>query len=158
MLRGKLVNGLKVLVNPEDGHSMRRKFTEMRRQVALGNGHARASKCWACDRHPSAWVREVIFDIAESGDPDMKTALVVNSDTYEGPVPGFCWLHLGTGPRELAEVVYNDSLIVAWGYRPARWFVVFTDGTRVQGRAIEIDPNPERAPITHDEHIKGAYS
>jgi hypothetical protein len=158
MKRGRLINGLKVMLNPESGDALWRKFAEDRRQVLVGE-HAqwRSDKCWLCDRRPDTWVREVIFDIADIGEPDMKTALVVNSETYTGPVPGFCHLHLGAGPRELAQIVYNDSLVVAWGYRPSRWFVVFTDGTRVEGRAREIDPNPERAPITHDEHLQGAH-
>ncbi len=156
MRKGTTINGLRALLTRDSGQEMWRKMAEDRRKVLVGEvTQWRSDKCWLCDRHPDTWVREVIFDMSDIGEPDMVTALVVNSDTYTGPTPGFCTFHLGAGPRELAQVVYYDSAVVAWGYRPARWFVVFTDGTRVQGRAVEIDPNPERAPITHDEHQLG---
>ena len=159
MKKAKLINGLSVMLNPASTEEMWRKFAEDRRQSLVGeHSQWRCEQCWLCQRRAITWVREIVFDNGTGDDPDPKTKLEVNSDTYQGPVPGFCHFHLGGGPRQLAEVVYNDSLIVAWGYRPSRWFVFFTDGTRVQGAAVEIDPNPERAPITQDEHLQGAQT
>ena len=157
MKRGTLINGLKVMVNPESDDAPRRKIAEQRDASNLSQFvDSRQDHCWLCDRNPTVWVREVVFDLGENEhDPIRKTALAVDSRHYPGPVPGFCYFHLASGPGLLAETVYNGHEVVAWGFRPSRWFVMFTDGTMARGNAIEIDANPQRAPITNDTHKRG---
>ncbi len=154
MQRGKLANGMNLRINVEDDQAPWRKLAELKREKVITEVvEQRQSSCWLCGHVPAAWVREVIFDLGDKeDDPIMKTALIVNADTYPGPVPGFCVFHLGKGPSLLAELVYNDSTVVTYGFRPTRWFVMLTDGTSVRGRAVEIDHDFTRKPHTIDTH------
>ena len=155
MQRGKLINGMNLRINVEDDQAPWRKLAELRREKIITEfTEQRQHQCWLCGHLPVTWVREVIFDLGEGdADPIMKTALVVNANTYPGPVPGFCTFHLGKGPGLLAELVYNDSTVVTYGFRPTRWFVTFTDGTSARGKAVEIDHDLTRKPQTHDIHL-----
>ena len=158
MLKGTLVNGLAVRVNA-DSHDDRpeHKLAQMRVDDYLADHIAsRQDHCWLCERTPVTWVREVVFDLGDNQEmPVRTTALAVDSRHYPGPVPGFCGFHLGSGPAQLAEIIYNDHEVITWGYRPSRWFVMFTDGSMARGKAIQIDAKPELAPITHDRHERG---
>lgn len=154
MQRGKLANGMNLKVNVEDDQAPWRKLLEMGREQLLTQlVEQRQDQCWLCGHAPITWVREVIFDLGDKeDDPIMKTALVVNASTYPGPVPGFCAFHIGKGPCLLAELVYNDSTVVTYGFRPTRWFVMLTDGSSVRGKAVEIDHNIASKPHTLDTH------
>lgn len=104
----------------------------------------RQEECWnyGCQRKATVWVREVSFDFKGGKAAPIQHRAVSTAD-YAGPVPGFCHMCLGTGPEKLAETVYFARPEMAWGVRPNRWFVSFTDGTRQGGMAIELDPTGE---------------
>lgn len=110
----------------------------------------RSQRCWCddCDKLSLVWVREVQFDLKEEK-AGINHAMVSSKD-YDGPVPGFCWKHLYTGPAELAQVVYYSRPEVQWGFRPNRWFVIFTDGNKIGGNCIEFDAPPT---VVTEEHI-----
>jgi hypothetical protein len=42
---------------------------------------------------------------------------------------------------------------MAWGFKPDRWAVIFTDGTKQGGSALQIDPKQE-TPTIIEEHLK----
>ena len=156
MQRGQLMNGLDLKVNVEDDQAPWRKIVQQRNDELLTElSDVRETHCWLCDRPPHTWVREVVYDLGQHEDePIRKTALAVDSTHFSGPVPGFCYAHLGNGPRELAELIYNAHDVVAWGFRPTRWFVMFTDGWMARGSTLEIDIDPTRKPQTKDTHGK----
>src|SRR5256885_2021872 len=126
MGRGKLANGLNLRINTEDDQAPWRKLAQQRQdQVVTDYADSRADHCWLCGKHPTLWVREVVFDLGGKEDmPVRKTALAVDGSHYPGPVPGFCMVHIAFGPRQLAERVYNSHEVVTWGFRPTRWFVI----------------------------------
>jgi hypothetical protein len=97
--------------------------------------------CWhfGCSAAATVWVREVSFDFKGPEAAPERHAAVSSAD-YPGPVPGFCVGHLHDGPAMLAEAVYFDRPEMAWGVRPTRWWVSFTDGTRQGGDIRRIDP------------------
>lgn len=113
----------------------------------------RQSECWCfgCDKNASVWVREVQFDML--GDKQGPNQHVVSSRDYEGPAPGFCSMHIGSGPTQLAETVYWDKTEIYLGLRPRKWWVIFTDGTKQGGLCEVINPKG-LAPSTYDLHIK----
>ena len=110
----------------------------------------RDEECWSygCTRRPCAWVREVRFDVKEEL-AGMHNATVTTRD-YSGPVPGFCHGCIATGPAELAQRVYFSRPEMYWGFRPTRWFVIFTDGTKQGGSALEIDPKQLQPKIVEE--------
>jgi hypothetical protein len=101
----------------------------------------RQKKCWLhnCNRPARTWVREVSFDFKGDRASPLKHAAVSSGD-ITGPVPGFCPIHLGTGPAQLAEAVYCDRPEIQAGVQPLRWFVAFTDDTVQGGDIREIRP------------------
>lgn len=111
----------------------------------------RDKKCWSymCPNDAYVWVREVGFDFkGEKAELGKHTA--ISSADYNGPVPGFCNFHVGTGPQLLAEAIYFNRPEMFWGVRPNRWFVSFTDGTKQGGMCIEIDPKQEMPKIVEE--------
>lgn len=108
--------------------------------------------CWfpSCNRDCKVWVREVRFDIGESGIPLEKAT--VDSSNYPGPVPGFCHSHIHCGPPLLAERVYFDHGVMQAGFRPSQWWVIFTDGTKQGGDCIQINPTPSIMPKLKEEY------
>jgi hypothetical protein len=111
---------------------------------------SRQEFCWCegCRNKCVSWVREVQFDIKEDK-AGIDFALVSSSD-YDGPVPGFCHFHAISGPPELAQAVYFSRGEMTWGFRPNRWFTIFTDGTKVGGFCVEFEAP---ATIIAEEHI-----
>lgn len=102
----------------------------------------RSTICWAwgCNRPPTDFVREVGFDFKG----DKAAALdhiTISSADYPGPVPGFCIPHTYSGePMQLVEKVYWDRPEIQWGAKPTRWWLVFTNGIKLGGSCLEIDP------------------
>jgi len=113
----------------------------------------RQDTCWCngCELKASVWVREVQFDM--KGDKAGVNNSVVSSRDYPGPIPGFCFAHVGSGPQQLAEVVYWDRTEIYLGLRPRKWWVIFTDGTKQGGLCEVLNPKSLK-PQTHDLHIK----
>lgn len=109
--------------------------------------------CWCegCERKASAWVREVQFDF--KGDKAGINNAVVSSRDYQGPIPGFCFAHIGSGPKQIAEKVYWDRTEIYLGLRPRKWWVIFTDGTTHGGLCEVLNPK-DLKPQTLDLHIK----
>lgn len=137
-------------LTPPEKIAFDKKQTELHQRADL-----RQQECWAhdCNRAPHVWVVEVCFDFkGEKADP-IKHAAITSAD-YDGPVPGFCKLHLGTGPRDLAETVYFARPEMYWGVRPTRWFVTFTDGSRQGDQILTIDPK-QALPTIIEEFIPG---
>ena len=123
-------------------------------ELLTAKAEHRQETCWSCgERKASIWVHEVGFDF--KGDKaHAGQHIAISSSDYTGPVPGFCNLCLGFGPRDLAERVYFDRPEMYWGVRPNRWFVIFTDGTRQGDMIISIDPKQE-LPTIIEEFISG---
>jgi hypothetical protein len=124
---------------------------ERKDEVLTQKAESRQEECWSygCTRKATAWVREVGYDFkGEHAAPAQHVA--VSSADYPGPVPGFCAGHMAGGPERLAEAVYFARPEMFWGVRPTRWFVVFTDGTRRGGMAVEIDPKQEMPKIVEE--------
>lgn len=122
-------------------------------QTLTEKAEIKADHCWSChERKPIAWVREVQFDVMESA-AEIDHASISSAD-YEGPVPGFCFACIADGPPRLARAVYYDQEQMQWGFRPSRWFCIFTDGTKQGGSCMEIAHD---VPETHieEEHIHG---
>lgn len=113
----------------------------------------RQQTCWCfdCNNKATVWVREVQFDL--KGDKADINNAVVSSRDYPGPIPGFCFAHIASGPKELAEVVYWDRTEIYLGLRPRKWWVIFTDGTK-QGGLCEVLNPKNLKPTTYDLHIK----
>lgn len=157
MGRGKLVNGLNLRLNVEDDETPWRKIAQQQRDERITDmADFRQEHCWLCRHRPDVWVREVVFDLGGKEEmPVRKSALAVDSEHFPGPVPGFCAAHLGAGPKQLAETVYNMHEVVAWGFRPTRWFVIFTDGSMMRGSAVEIDPMFRTTPETQEAFTHG---
>jgi hypothetical protein len=114
----------------------------------------RSETCWVndgCSGKPIVWVREVSFDLLH---PDSRVdRAAVSSADYNGPVPGFCFRHINCADL-LAEVVYLDHPVMQWGFRPLRWHVIYTDGTKESGSCDVIEDSlPEL--IVEDTYITG---
>jgi len=155
ILSGNDMNGFALLVTPESDDLPQRKLHQERLENWLiEHAVSRQTGCWLCGHPPTAWVWRVAFDRGE-GDQPFQEKTSVDSSHYPGPVPGFCYGHLGDGPRQLAQRVYEDSDIIYWGYRPKRWFVFFTDGMVIRDSCIVIDEARQAMPRTIDEHVKG---
>lgn len=109
--------------------------------------------CWHlnCSKKASVWVREVQFDL--KGDKMGVNNSIVSSRDYPGPIPGFCFGHITSGPQQLAEAVYWDRTEIYLGLRPRKWWVIFTDGTKQGGLCETLNPKNLK-PATHDLHIK----
>ena len=123
-------------------------FAKQRQEKVLGEkAEVRSGRCWQCYRQATVWVRAVQFHLG-----DLRRAEVSTAD-YDGPVPGFCPYHLSHGPQDLAQAVYMDRPEMAWGFRPERYSVTFTDGSQHVG--VCISPP---SPTVMDEHIKGTPS
>jgi hypothetical protein len=138
-VKQEVINGLVVLTRDGVGskdvsHSAVEKIQQEKKDELLTEkAELRQPNCWRwdCNRPANVWVREVQFDLKHA-DAGINYA-AVSSDSYPGPVPGFCHFHLSQASEELAEVVYLDQPPMHWGFRPNRWHVVFTDGTKVGG-------------------------
>jgi hypothetical protein len=113
----------------------------------------RQEVCWCadCKMSASVWVREIQFDL--KGDKADVNNSIVSSADYPGPVPGFCFAHVASGPKQLAEIVYWDRTEIYLGLRPRKWWVIFTDGTKHGGLCEVLNPKNLR-PETSDTHIK----
>jgi len=125
--------------------------TEAHLEFVADKAVQRQHKCWevGCARDAYVWVLEVQFDM--KGDKaDAGQHAIVNTQDYDGPVPGFCPTHLGGGPAHLAEQVYFSAPLMQWGFKPRRWFVIFTDGTKQGGSCLEIDPKQETPTIIEE--------
>jgi hypothetical protein len=117
----------------------------------------RQDVCWCddCVMRPTAWVREVQFDL--KGDKTGPDHRVVSTKDYGGPIPGFCFAHISEGPAQLAEVVYWDRTEISLGLRPLKWWVIFTDGTKQGGLCTILNPKNLK-PSTCDVHIKSSQN
>lgn len=134
--------------------SLQRKIAQQKvDQILSIKSEDRQEECWSngCTRKPSIWVREIQFDMR--GDKVGINQHIVSTRDYEGPIPGFCSLHLGSGPAEIAEAVYWDRTEIYLGLRPRKWWVIFTDGTK-QGGLCEVLNPKNLKPSTVDLHIK----
>jgi hypothetical protein len=114
----------------------------------------REDKCWmhtlGCTHDASVWVHEVGFDLKE-----MKARLdfaQASSADMTGATPGFCNFHMAEGPAMLAQAVYQNNILVQWGYLPKRWFVKFTDGTSQRGPIKQINPTMAQ-PMVSEEQV-----
>lgn len=112
--------------------------------------------CWEleCKLRARVWVLEVQYDMKGSK-AELGKHAVVNTSDFTGPVPGFCMLHIGTGPAHLAERVYWTRTLMQWGFKPERWAVIFTDGTKQGGSCLEIDPKQETPTIIEEFNGEG---
>lgn len=115
--------------------------------VLTEKAEVRDPLCWKCrERSAYVWVREVCFDFkGEKAAPVQHRK--VSSGDYPGPVPGFCLFCSATAPVELAEAVYFDRPEMAWGVKPTRWWVVFTDSSKQGGSCLELDPKQEMPTV-----------
>lgn len=113
----------------------------------------RQETCWCadCNSKATVWVREVQFDL--KGDKADINNAIVSSRDYPGAIPGFCFAHMGNGPRDLAEAVYWDRTEIYLGLRPRKWWIIFTDGTKQGGLCETLNPENLK-PTTYDLHIK----
>lgn len=103
--------------------------------------------CWDCDKPAAYWVKVVQFDLRH---PDARVdSASVDSSDYDGPIPGFCWAH-ESRVSELAQAVYASRPEMQWGFRPTRWFAIFTDGTKVGGETLSIAPEPATPTVTDE--------
>lgn len=109
--------------------------------------------CYGCDRPAVTWVREVQYDM-KGVNVDSDQA-IINTRDYDGPVPGFCRGHDVTGSKQLAEAVYTSREEFKWGAPATRWFVIFTDGTKLGGGVEKLDL-PKGSWVVTDEHTPGA--
>lgn len=138
----------------EEDHSISRKFAQEKLDEFLTiKAEDRQSECWDpnCSAYPVAWVREIQFDML--GDKAGINQNIVSSRDYVGPVPGFCSIHIATGPPQLAERVYWDQTEIYLGLRPRKWWVIFTDGTKQGGLCEVLNPKGLK-PVTQDLHLK----
>ena len=131
----------------------RQKIQSQVEQILDIKSQQRQEECWCegCTLKPHVWVREVQFDM--KGDKLGPGHHVVSTKDYDGPVPGFCFVHIAEGPAQLAEVVYWDRTEISLGLRPLKWWVIFTDGTKQGGLCEVLNPNNLK-PTTQDSHIK----
>lgn len=139
--------------NKED-HSLDRKIAQQKIDAILTiKSEERQSECWCldCVKPSVVWVREVQFDMR--GEKAGINQHVVSTQNYNGPIPGFCLGHIGSGPTQLAETVYWDRTEIYLGLRPRKWWVIFTDGTK-QGGLCEVLNPKDLKPSTLDLHIK----
>lgn len=99
----------------------------------------RQKDCWVVDcKHKSTcWVRQVGFDFKEEK-AEREGHFILDSSSYDGPVPGFCAAHINVGARELAEKVYLDQTPVKFGLELTRWVVTFTDGMSLAGLVTKL--------------------
>jgi len=140
----------------EEDHSLQRKLAQKKADEVLSlKSEERQESCWSsgCARKAVVWVREVQFDMR--GDKVGINQHIASSGNYNGPVPGFCPMHIAEGPPKLAEVVYWDRTEVYLGLRPRKWWVIFTDGTK-QGGLCEVLNPKNLKPSTFDLHIKSS--
>ena len=123
-------------------------------QILTCKAETRDENCWmkglGCSHKASTWVREIQFDLKEEKANINHSAL--SSANYNGPIPGFCKGHIGTGPAQLAQTVYFSRSEMYWGFRPNRYFVIFTDGTKQGGPCVQIDPK-QLEPIIVEEYM-----
>lgn len=109
---------------------------------------SRQATCWhyGCERAAIVWVREVCFDFKGEKAAPVQHKQISSAD-YPGPVPGFCLRHEVDGPPELAAAVYWNRPEIAWGAKPTRWWVVFTDGLKQGGECLSFDPEQKLPTI-----------
>lgn len=141
--------------NKED-HSLQRKIVQSKIDDFLTvKSEDRQDTCWCygCKSHPTAWVREIQFDMR--GERVGINQHVVSTRDYGGPIPGFCFAHMADGPTQLAETVYWDRTEIYLGLRPLKWWVIFTDGTKQGGLCEVLNPKNIK-PSTFDLHIKSS--
>ncbi|MEM3008343.1 MAG: hypothetical protein QXY15_09870, partial [Candidatus Nitrosotenuis sp.] len=82
---------------------------DKKNEILSDKQSSRQPICWmlGCNRMAQVWVREVGFDF-KGPKADVTQHLTISSIDYEGPVPGFCHIHIAAGPSALAERVYYD--------------------------------------------------
>ena len=142
--------------NKEEHGTPKEKIAQQRLdQLLTEKSEQRQEDCWCygCDNRATIWVREVQFDM--HGDKVGPNNHVVSTKDYGGPLPGFCFAHIGDGPAKLAEVVYWDRTEIYLGLRPRKWWTIFTDGTKQGGLCEVINPK-NIMPSTYDLHIKSS--
>lgn len=113
--------------------------------------------CWSygCTNAPRLWVREIQFDI-KSDKVGADNAIVNTRDT-EGPVPGFCLVHEVVGSKQLAEAVYLTRKEFQWGAPANRWFVIFTDGSKIGGDIHALDLGKGAWTVEEDYTYGGSH-
>ena len=124
-----------------------------RHHKSLGEqAQQRQVNCWmkdatGCSANASIHVREVGFDLR-----DLQAAqrvAMISSKDIEGPVPGFCAGCVANGPALLAEMLYRRQPQMRMGFKPTRWLVSFTDGSKAVGSCEQIDLH--RAVFTYKD-------
>jgi len=139
------------VLKPRDLTPTEKIALEKKDRLLTEQAEVRDPTCWKCGRPAYIWVREVCFDFKGDRAAAVQHA-AISSANYPGPVPGFCRLCVATAPTELAEAVYYDRAEMYWGVRPTRWFVVFTDGTKIGNSCLLIDPE-QVMPRILEEHL-----
>lgn len=139
------VGGL-VVVTPEDiatrAMTPKERIQRQRHDAQLAaKATAREEKCWrhtvGCKGKAITHVAAVEFDMKADGEPT--GSAFISTNDYPGPVPGFCLACQSRGPQDLAQAVFVSRPEMQWGFKPRRWFVLFTDGTQQGGLVEEID-------------------
>lgn len=116
---------------------------QRQRQDALLAAKAvvRDTMCWrssvGCKGRAMTHVAAVEFDLKAPNEP--RGHAFIDTSDYPGAVPGFCVGCIGTGPQDLAQAVFMSRPEMQWGFKPTRWFVLFTDGSSQGGDVKEID-------------------
>lgn len=109
--------------------------------VLAAKAVVRDANCWrstvGCRGKAHTHVAAVEFDLKADDQP--RGHAFIDTSEYPGAVPGFCIGCMGHGPRDLAQAVFVTRPEAKWGFKPKRWFVLFTDGTVQGGDVEEID-------------------
>jgi hypothetical protein len=153
---GSFIYSKKEIGSNEVDNSLKRKIAQQKIDLLLTDkAETRQNFCWypECKGKPIAWVREIQFDMR--GDKVGINQHVVSTSDYDGPVPGFCMVHIANGPKSLAENVYWDRTEIYLGLRPRKWWVIFTDGTKQGGLCKVLNPENLK-PSTLDLHTKSS--
>lgn len=141
----------------EAGHADRfiapaQKLQRRRREAAMAaRAQARQESCWMpeCKARAITHVLCVDFDL-KTTEHDGDSVISTLDDPYPGAVPGFCASCAMSGPKALAEAVYNSKSQMKWGLKPLRWWVVMVDGSKIGGPCADIDRI--LAPVVKDAH------